>query len=1745
MRVGAFSQLEEAYDACLDSDSNNGAQYWDNAAAFFIGSSGEGGKDDDDSGLSIFAISDRFCMVFETCEPKGSISNTILLASLNGGREEIGKRACDVASDIIAGKITEFSLIPIIQGLIYYTVETARGEQSSTDIDSKGYLISYTMALLPVIENADPASALILTAAIELDKPIDVSETLDAIRTVLPKIITDCTLIGRIQINGNRTGMCEGDTTVWTPPPQVVIPPTESPSLPPIYKPNDELSSEGLAWGRYKFVNETIAIMDANFSYDVRDMWFSDTPTLAEATYLNASKYAVNGLYRYSSVRSLQDFSTKASMFMHEDPTYNFFRVALFDDDTFDQNETGVDNGWPYADAVEQLAVLPTNGNNEQLGSKAVAVMEFYMMIIHRLYESIRHCDDGTSFTDFIDAAVGLWIGQEQGQGKFNSGWSMYSVAQDAADFYGQPEREAEVNTNLMLQFNEAKDLTMRCDTDQDAPTSLRALVERMVRNLSIPLLQHLLFHMSDDNLEFVELYALAFIPLTISVDEGAYEYLRDALFEGFSWESTVDDYFLSILGKVLHAMRFTCDDLGDVSDADDNLQHLVSVLCNEIQDSYNSTYMAAYETSNDVSEWARYDLDIHQIDIFLRVNAVDLAYDVYSNGRNSQGEDGNLNTLKFLASTIELEDAGDVYMAYKDYYQQGNFADLLLTDAISNRTIGQFKSYTRRQLSEFTRRILQSMAVYLPIHALLRSAIDECQTNNDGNQPRNENGDAVAGQLYVDQAVALLIGSIEGPYSGGSLFGSGKMMYSLAKDMCQPFSTCDVHDDSHANILLLFGFSSMKEFLDGYQCDQAEEVLVDTIRTTLPVGLIQGAVYYSIQGDSTAAVTADALGKTLLPLIESASPNNVQSIKEKTTFESGSSVTQNEADGVVAAFKSILEPLGVKCTYIGSLAAKDGNYSFCDDTFIPITNTTTDLPDNLYSISTKVQEKANIALDIKQMMENIKLNRVQSAKNLYTDGENYKVFDASGEVIGIKSIASFSTSAREVMKGNPIYQICTHALQDESGKFMGQDVSQFADTIVQQMFGKTDATLAVEAAVALNVWMELTNELYSLVAQCREKNIKGDAGKSVIDGAVAYWVGGGHLSSSRDTGYLLYAFADSIDEYFISDDGTKLSRTNINILRLFSNVKDELSVEDVCTSDPTVARRVRRIVDKIVSLMVVVIVKALIHYLLENDERDRVYIYAHAFVPLVAGCSPHTFIYLKEKLLLNKYVDADIDDILLAIRSTFSCFAIRCVDVGTHFSEKESACSDLSLTAELADYKPSSDVHEYAKVDLDILELDILLQKNAYEAAFELYSFGKHSSLNGTNDVTSLSLSDLATSDSRSIVPEYESYVKYFNGDPNFANALVRAALDSSGTSDGQRRVQIVGISQYLIMYVSILQAMYISIESCQSAGDSRTGLAVVNWDRAAALIIGHLEGSKEGGSLDGRLFWSLSKRFCREFGTCSDEEISSTRTNDKITTYLFTGRGAVLEGSCDELNSATKEISSLLLASLFQGLFSATSKLSQGKDDNQELIQTEAYVFAQVLLPLINNDESKENLRIIQDSFPLIGKSLRHGFHSAATALLASMNALEVKCQYVGSNNEIDACSGVISQQKKSGVISGVIVCIVTVALIVLYVVVRRRRKVKRDQLSAPIFKLSNGEFNHHSELVCARIEQPRGLPSLSQRGESHSTDTDLMNDASDAMVEEEGMGITQEAITMVDDTDEEYVRAIAAALHDKSVV
>jgi len=234
-----------------------------------------------------------------------------------------------------------------------------------------------------------------------------------------------------------------------------------------------------------------------------------------------------------------------------------------------------------------------------------------------------------------IDSAVGLWIGQEQAEGKFDSGWMLYSQAQRAAKMYGAEEQESPVNTELMSLFNQAQQAAVACPDNAYTYKTLSTMIDSIIHSLSKIQLQQMLYHISENNRNFVELFALSFIPQVISCDQGSYNHLRDSLFLDFDRSVALDNGLVSRLSKGLWCLRYTCEDLGDTSNADPELQNLVSTICTNIGGLSRTKSIAGYETDADVYELSRIDLDILQIELFMRTQSYSLAIDYYINGHN------------------------------------------------------------------------------------------------------------------------------------------------------------------------------------------------------------------------------------------------------------------------------------------------------------------------------------------------------------------------------------------------------------------------------------------------------------------------------------------------------------------------------------------------------------------------------------------------------------------------------------------------------------------------------------------------------------------------------------------------------------------------------------------------------------------------------------------------------------------------------------------------------------------------------------------------------------------------------------------------------------------------------------------------------------------------------------------------------------------------------------------------------
>lgn len=621
------SELDSAIAACQDesSASETATEYWDSGAAFFVGSMEGTTEDLAQRGQLLYGLAKSLCPYFSTCGSNNAISNVSILNSLKFGRNELSDTGCSQAQSIVQNKIKPLLLVSLIQATLFFATQAA----ASSGMGSVGALYSFSRAILPFVNdvNATLASTIKSNSDFSSDLRPNLDQIFYSFADAIPEMEIDCENVGVLTFNGWSRGVCP-NTVAGSSSGMI----DESPSRSPIAVP--PIAEKGLAWGRYTFENDEVADNDSMFSLDVRDMAKASDVSVADASYSQPSKYATKGLYGVEGMESLSSLSTAALSVMKNDALFSFFVAALFDDDDFENQERGEET-FSYADTIIRLALDPRKGNSQTLASDATVALSLFMAIVHRLYDSVRQCRQQGDAVSFIDSAVALWIGREQAEGGYDSGWMMYALAQKASQLYGVAEGEAQVNTRLMDLFNEAQSEAKSCSSNGGDFSQLRLVVETIISTLSKSILQRLLFHISDSNRNYVELFSLAFVPQAISCDQNAYEQLRDTLFLDPDPTDAVSPGLVSNLAKVLKCLRYECSDLGDTQNSSPSLKNLVTALCSAMDDYSLKQAIAGYETDTDVSELARIDLDVLQIDIAMRTTAYDLASEIYTYGRN------------------------------------------------------------------------------------------------------------------------------------------------------------------------------------------------------------------------------------------------------------------------------------------------------------------------------------------------------------------------------------------------------------------------------------------------------------------------------------------------------------------------------------------------------------------------------------------------------------------------------------------------------------------------------------------------------------------------------------------------------------------------------------------------------------------------------------------------------------------------------------------------------------------------------------------------------------------------------------------------------------------------------------------------------------------------------------------------------------------------------------------------------
>ena len=155
-------QVNDCNAGTLTNNDDQSVHAWDEAVAFYAGSTVGESYGTSSTGSLQFALADKRCKNFKTCTngfSGGSQVNADILALFNAGKEaaRTGVKAsgdCDTL-DSLMDKISGLSLVPFVQGVMRYLYKT----KSVASAKEAGELWAFATAVLPFVNEVDSVAA--------------------------------------------------------------------------------------------------------------------------------------------------------------------------------------------------------------------------------------------------------------------------------------------------------------------------------------------------------------------------------------------------------------------------------------------------------------------------------------------------------------------------------------------------------------------------------------------------------------------------------------------------------------------------------------------------------------------------------------------------------------------------------------------------------------------------------------------------------------------------------------------------------------------------------------------------------------------------------------------------------------------------------------------------------------------------------------------------------------------------------------------------------------------------------------------------------------------------------------------------------------------------------------------------------------------------------------------------------------------------------------------------------------------------------------------------------------------------------------------------------------------------------------------------------------------------------------------------------------------------------------------------
>ena len=309
----------------------------------------------------------------------------------------------------------------------------------------------------------------------------------------------------------------------------------------------------------------------ADHAKDIRDMhhicFTSDESNAARDIYHN-------GKNTHHSLSSLSLKSEYQKGWTFEFQKYGLLRGDLSPEslEEWEEEEEGMQ--WFAHDFVmteldKEECVLATN---------AALVLNVWMMAAYELWEGWDECrrlSDESYFVDFdpnqkADDFIAYWVGSLQDDMAHMGGHSLFSLTNEAGQYFNTIDRNGVAFANLAIvaAYEEASAILSKSDACSQDDGEGRTIQELwkvyhvIASEMLVPMMQHLLKGMLEQDPETVRLYATIVVPQTSQCRTSTFELLKARLLDRSYHKKDFVEVYQALI-STFDCLGIRCDDIG------------------------------------------------------------------------------------------------------------------------------------------------------------------------------------------------------------------------------------------------------------------------------------------------------------------------------------------------------------------------------------------------------------------------------------------------------------------------------------------------------------------------------------------------------------------------------------------------------------------------------------------------------------------------------------------------------------------------------------------------------------------------------------------------------------------------------------------------------------------------------------------------------------------------------------------------------------------------------------------------------------------------------------------------------------------------------------------------------------------------------------------------------------------------------------------------------------------------------